>query len=886
MSTALYRRYRPDTFAHVIGQQHVTAPLMAALRAGRINHAYLFSGPRGCGKTTSARIMARCLNCAAGPTDVPCGECDSCRELATGGPGSLDVVEIDAASHNGVEDARELRERATFAPVRDRFKIFILDEAHMVTTAGFNALLKIVEEPPEHVLFIFATTEPEKVIGTIRSRTHHYPFRLVAPDTMVPYLQHLCDEESVTLESGVAQLIVRAGGGSVRDSLSVLDQLIAGADDATVTYQRAVALLGYTDEAVLLRAVDAVAGSDARSLFGLIEQSIASGHDPRRFVEDFLQRLRDLIVVAMAGDEARAVLQSIPDDQFERMLVQARTMGAPALTRAADLANQALSAMVGATSPRLHLEILAAKLLLPAQVQSAAPARKQGEPAENPEAGADDAAAQVTSAQQARTYLAQRRAARAAEQHTPRPAQAAPEGAGPVSWSASAANQASAPNQGEPERPSPAGAAAAAADSATSQATDAEVAAAHGAEKPVGEPEGTPSVSLDVPQATEEDAHPGGEAAPERAAQEMPEPTEAPMASAGEDPRPQAMGHREDSATGMQPAEMVRDRWDEVMACLQRLNRVTWMRVSSTAQVGPVRETTLSLLFQSHGAAEQFGRGPHPARVARAIYDTLGLKLEVRGDVGQADTNAVSEPGLTRGAPQPSDQGTPQDASAAAAQGISDRGHDDQPVPTPFDDDAPEPEDLGASDAPAPQHASGQAECAIGDTEWPAPAAEPDAPAPNDPPVAAGPPAASAPSTAWPTPAAIPADEPTPPEGSAGEGAGSMPVQPQVGPATQASAEGSPLSESPQSTARRGLYAVPSPRDDSPADADDADQWILDEADTTGADEEEIDIADTIPMDEDPRSRATGVDVLRDVLGATVIDESPLSPDGSPGGGR
>ncbi|KRC60609.1 DNA polymerase III subunit gamma/tau [Agromyces sp. Root81] len=367
MVTALYRRYRPETFAEMIGQSQVTEPLMTALRTDRVNHAYLFSGPRGCGKTTSARILARCLNCAEGPTDVPCGVCPSCVELARGGGGSLDVVEIDAASHNGVDDARDLRERAVFAPARDRFKIFILDEAHMVTPQGFNALLKLVEEPPEHIKFIFATTEPDKVLGTIRSRTHHYPFRLVPPGPMLEYVQQLCTEEGVEVAPGVLPLVVRAGGGSPRDTLSLLDQLIAGSDGPTIDYERAVALLGYTHGALLDEVVDAIGAADAAGAFAAADRVVQTGQDPRRFVEDLLERLRDLIVVAASSPEtAAAVLRGVPEDELARMATQAAAFGQAELSRVADLVNQTLTEMTGATSPRLHLELMLARVLVPA----------------------------------------------------------------------------------------------------------------------------------------------------------------------------------------------------------------------------------------------------------------------------------------------------------------------------------------------------------------------------------------------------------------------------------------------------------------------------------------------------------------------------------------
>ena len=372
MTTALYRRYRPESFAELIGQSQVTDPLRSALRADRVNHAYLFSGPRGCGKTTSARILARCLNCKEGPTDTPCGKCDSCIELSRGGPGSLDVVEIDAASHNGVDDARDLRERAIFAPARDRYKIFILDEAHMVTPQGFNALLKIVEEPPEHVKFIFATTEPEKVIGTIRSRTHHYPFRLVPPGELLEYLGTVLEAEGFGAEAGVMPLVVRASGGSVRDALSLLDQLIAGSDTKEVAYQRAVNLLGFTHDELMSEVIDAFAEIDAAKAFSAVDKVIQSGQDARRFLEDLLERIRDLMLVSSLGNDAKAILRGIGPEQFDILTIQANRFGLSDLTAAAEATSKALSDTSAASNPRLQLELLCARVLAPVSQRSIA----------------------------------------------------------------------------------------------------------------------------------------------------------------------------------------------------------------------------------------------------------------------------------------------------------------------------------------------------------------------------------------------------------------------------------------------------------------------------------------------------------------------------------
>ena len=694
MTTALYRRYRPDTFDQVIGQEHVTEPLKAALRANRVTHAYLFSGPRGCGKTTSARILARCLNCAQGPTDTPCGQCESCRELATGGPGSLDVVEIDAASHGGVDDARDLRERATFAPVRDRYKIFIIDEAHMVTNQGFNALLKLVEEPPEHVKFVFATTEPERVIGTIRSRTHHYPFRLVPPDVLGPYLAGLCAEEHIGVGEGVLTLVMRAGGGSVRDTLSVLDQLMAGAIDGQVTYQTAVALLGYTDSALLDESVDALAGGDGAAAFRVVERMVESGHDPRRFVEDLLQRLRDLLIIAVAGDGARDVLADTPHDQFERMQRQAQNWGPHGLSRAADLTDEALRAMTGAISPRLQLELLVGRILVPAPGPAQAPVQGTvgmtggGAPREVASASSEASSGRF-GAREAREALARKKQER---------------------------TQAADPAPQAPASPS--------------------------APVPQGVPAwgSGPDWSARKPAAPESSSAPAREATPAQTEPRHAAPVRQSRESAAPQ-RPEAPARAEAPASG-RDADMLRGRWNEVVERLSSISRVTWSMVGGNAQLGAVDGSQVVLLFPVEAMVNAFSRGSRAADVEKAINEVTGLIVSVSAQVGQASGGPAttgpsaqasrpgpaaqpSQPGGWVSEPPPFDEA----AAQAAPQGDpepADTGWPEPvrvPEPTPEPARAPEPE---LQPAPEPE-----------DAGWPEPATvtpirrdEPAAPAP------------------------------------------------------------------------------------------------------------------------------------------------------------
>ncbi|MEK0153703.1 DNA polymerase III subunit gamma and tau [Arthrobacter oryzae] len=642
VTTALYRRYRPDSFADVIGQEHVTDPLMMALRKNRVNHAYLFSGPRGCGKTTSARILARCLNCAEGPTDTPCGKCPSCVELARGGSGSLDVIEIDAASHGGVDDARDLRERATYAPVRDRYKIFIIDEAHMVTSAGFNALLKIVEEPPEHIKFIFATTEPDKVIGTIRSRTHHYPFRLVPPEPLMAYLELLCNQENVPVAPGVLSLVIRAGGGSVRDSLSVLDQLMAGAGPTGLDYELAVALLGYTHASLLDDVVEAVAAADAATVFRAVDRVIQTGHDPRRFVEDLLERFRDLIIVQAMPESAQSILRGMPADQIARLQNQAHNLGAAELSRAADVTNTALTEMTGATSPRLHLELLCARILLPTSEQT--------------ERGI---AARIDRVERRLNYGGNDVGAPAAASAAPSAPAAAP-AATPESAPPAASATPSAPVQAVPvqaQSPEP----------ASIPALSAEPAAARSA-APARESLTPPRVSTaDWPIDEQPAANrgPSGQAASRPAAPPAPAAAAAPAPAAPAAAEPVAAERTPMESEARQPAaeshvpahgpggdvEVLRRAWADILQTLSKIKRSTWALVEPNAQVGQFDGQVLTLVFTTSGLAGAFGRADHSENLRQAIHKTVGIDCQINAVSGgvhavpsSAGSSASSEP--------------------------------------------------------------------------------------------------------------------------------------------------------------------------------------------------------------------------------------------------
>ncbi|GAA4121991.1 hypothetical protein GCM10022215_27440 [Nocardioides fonticola] len=599
---ALYRRYRPETFAEVIGQEHVTEPLRAALANNRVNHAYLFSGPRGCGKTTSARILARALNCERAPIADPCGECDSCRDLARGGPGSIDVIEIDAASHGGVDDARDLREKAFFAPVRSRYKVYIIDEAHMVTTQGFNALLKLVEEPPPHLRFIFATTEPDKVLPTIRSRTHHYPFRLIPPRLLSSYLSELCEKEGVAIEPAALPLVVRAGAGSARDTLSVLDQLLGGAGPDGVTHALATGLLGYTPDTLLDEVVDAFAAGDGAAVFGVVDKVIEVGQDPRRFTEDLLRRLRDLVIVAAVPDAPATGLIDVSQDQGERLVAQAARFGASELTRAADLVAAGLTEMRGATAPRLLLELICARLLLP---------------------GADH----TTEGVMARLDRLERRIAISG---TPSAALPASPPAAPASPAAPApAPPAAAPAVPAQDRPAPAPAVP------ESPASAAEVV------PPPPAPPVPPAAPEPVAaRAPEPVAEPVAEPAPTAPAPAAAAPAPAPAAPAA--PAPAAPAATSGGST--LSLVDVRRLWPDIVEVTKSKRRMTWIHLTQNAQVVAVDATTLTLGFANAGARESFERGGSIDIVRQAAIDVVGVEWRIE---------TIVDPGADPGAPPP-----------------------------------------------------------------------------------------------------------------------------------------------------------------------------------------------------------------------------------------
>ncbi|WP_306335169.1 DNA polymerase III subunit gamma and tau [Streptomyces sp. KL118A] len=720
-SLALYRRYRPESFAEVIGQEHVTDPLQQALRNNRVNHAYLFSGPRGCGKTTSARILARCLNCEQGPTPTPCGECQSCRDLARNGPGSIDVIEIDAASHGGVDDARDLREKAFFGPASSRYKIYIIDEAHMVTSAGFNALLKVVEEPPEHLKFIFATTEPEKVIGTIRSRTHHYPFRLVPPGTLRDYLAEVCGREDMAVEDGVFPLVVRAGAGSVRDSMSVMDQLLAGAREDGVTYAMATSLLGYTDGSLLDSVIEAFASGDGAAAFEVVDRVIEGGNDPRRFVADLLERLRDLVILAAVPDAAEKGLIDAPADVVERMQAQAGVFGGAELSRAADLVNEGLTEMRGATSPRLQLELICARVLLPAAyddersvmarldrlerggnfvpggqgpgpamgyvpgpeahagVQQPGVPMPQGGPAQAPQAppvspGGGPAAARA----------AVRGAGAPAPQHPTHPSPPTPaptpEANAPTPPAAPAAATTTPPPPAAD--PAPQASPAAAAERRpggwpTASAPGSGPAAAAPAQPSGSRPGGWPTAAS---------AGSGAPAAPPASAAPAPQ---APAQAAAPAPAPMAAA----PAGGPDP----RTLWPNILEAVKNRRRFTWILLSQNAQVAGFDGTTLQIGFVNAGARDNFASSGSEDVLRQALSEQFGVQWKVEAIVdpsgGSAPPPAAGNfgggsPAAHRPAAPPQQQSPPPAAPASYS-----------PPPPP-----PEPTPTPAP--PAPEHVS------------------------------------------------------------------------------------------------------------------------------------------------------------------------------------
>ncbi|MBV2358031.1 DNA polymerase III subunit gamma and tau [Streptomyces sp. J2-1] len=656
-SLALYRRYRPESFAEVIGQEHVTDPLSQALRNNRVNHAYLFSGPRGCGKTTSARILARCLNCEQGPTPTPCGECQSCQDLARNGPGSIDVIEIDAASHGGVDDARDLREKAFFGPAGSRYKIYIIDEAHMVTSAGFNALLKVVEEPPEHLKFIFATTEPEKVIGTIRSRTHHYPFRLVPPGTLREYLGEVCGREAVPVEEGVLPLVVRAGAGSVRDSMSVMDQLLAGAGADGVTYGMATSLLGYTDGSLLDSVVEAFATGDGAAAFEVVDRIIEGGNDPRRFVADLLERLRDLVILAAVPDAVEKGLIDAPADVLDRMQAQASTFGPAELSRAADLLNDGLTEMRGATSPRLQLELICARVLLPAAYgdeRSLMARLDRLERGVNFSSGASAPAMGYAPAP--------------APGYAPGPAMGyAP---GPDAHGSAPG----APGAAAPAAPVPPGGGPAAARAAVRGA---------GAPEPGG------------PGNTGGPGSPGG---PNGHTASPSSPAAQPPASAPASAPAQHLQHQASAPTPAAPSTGGPDPrvlWPNILEAVKNRRRFTWILLSQNAQIAGFDGTTLQLGFVNAGARDNFASSGSEDVLKQALSEQFHVQWKIESVVDPSGGGAAPPPsggpGGYGGGPGGYGSGTGQGYGAPAPGGYGAPAPGGTSAPAPAAPAAPRP---------------------------------------------------------------------------------------------------------------------------------------------------------------------------------------------------
>ncbi|TCN39295.1 DNA polymerase-3 subunit gamma/tau [Kribbella orskensis] len=809
---ALYRRYRPENFSEVIGQDHVTVPLRNALSNNRVNHAYLFSGPRGCGKTTSARILARAINCEKGPIAEPCGVCKSCTDLARGGPGSIDVIEIDAASHGGVDDARDLRERAFFAPVESRYKIYIIDEAHMVTTQGFNALLKLVEEPPPHLKFIFATTEPDKVIGTIRSRTHHYPFRLLPPKLLADYMATLCEAEGVTIAPAALPLVVRAGAGSVRDSLSVLDQLIGGADADGVTYQLAVQLLGFTPDSLLDACVDGFAAHDSKAVFETIEKVIETGQDPKRFAEDLLRRLRDLVILSAVPNAVASGLIEAAEDQGERLQTQAAGIGPAELTRAADIVAAGLLEMRGATAPRLQLELICAKVLLP---------------------GADDS----TNGIQARLDRMERRltitgapAGTAPAVPSPQP-QATPQAqTSPPSQPLAPAARAQTPDQSQsqsqPQAPSQTqGPGRQQAPAGRSQGAAASQAAPPAAQAPVDN-SGSRSGAW------------GDEPAPSSAQSSGRSTAPAPSAPGASAPAPSAPSAAPASSGSVGLAD-VRRLWPEILEAVKAKRRFAWIMLSQNAQVIAIDEQTLTLGLVNAGARESFARSGSDEILRQAMIDTIGLNRRV-----EAVVDPSSDPGAAPPAAPPPPSSPPSSSWDAASPAAPPAGGSGGTAPTGGTD---APTSNGSTAGPAGNHPQ---------------AGTADAPAAG---VADG----GAVATAVQSPAAGAQAAAVQDAPAVGDQAGLQSDQ-------QAGGPQAPAANPEQLSADRREQAASKRRAAEAAVAAEqtrrAAQVQVEEAPLTPEEEAEAIGEDDVILEEDSRSHT---DLLRETLGAQIITEEP-----------